>query len=113
LFRCPIFEIGRRQRIAASPSLKRVHCAPIGAPPSEPTSIQLNTGRTRERVGLRREPGSPSAAAPGTGIGFAPETIARLAICRTLAFTESFMTAYLISLALAGLLVIVLWEGVS
>jgi hypothetical protein len=52
---------------------------------------------------------------PGfTEIGFAPETIAlRHAICRAFSCRGGTMTAYLISLTLAGLVAIVLWEAFS
>ncbi|MFT4120434.1 hypothetical protein, partial [Bradyrhizobium sp.] len=51
---------------------------------------------------------------PGTEIGFAPETIARRhAICRAFCRRGEDMAEYLISLALAGLVAIVLWETLS
>jgi hypothetical protein len=51
---------------------------------------------------------------PEAGIGFAPETIALdVAICRAFSSQGKDMTAYLISLALAGLIAIVLWEMLS
>jgi hypothetical protein len=49
------------------------------------------------------------------GIGFAPETIAK-AVCRRFdrcPASEAVMTAYLISLALAGLIAIAVWEAFS
>jgi len=81
---------------------------------------------TRERAGRRRGqkahvrggPGQRRSAiriAPG-GIGFAPEMIALNASCRTFNSCqnrEASMTAYLISLALAGLIAIAVWEGLS
>jgi hypothetical protein len=56
-----------------------------------------------------------SLRSPGnTEIGFAPETIAlRRAICRAFLYQGETMTAYLISLALAGLVAILLWEMLS
>jgi hypothetical protein len=49
------------------------------------------------------------------GIGFAPETIAKVVVPRILFMPDegNHMTAYLISLSLAGLIAIVLWEGLS
>lgn len=73
-------------------------------------------GRARANVPARGAgPVARAAAVSGdTEIGFAPETIAlRLAICRALLFRGETMTAYLISLALAGLVAIVLWEMFS
>jgi hypothetical protein len=56
-----------------------------------------------------------TAAAPREGIGFAPETIALAAICRACSFLdqEKPMTAYLISLALLGLVVIAIADALS
>jgi hypothetical protein len=57
-----------------------------------------------------------AAAVSGqTEIGFAPETIApRAAICRAFHSPKGgSMTAYLISLALAGLVAIIAWETLS
>ncbi|RTM11580.1 MAG: hypothetical protein EKK33_21395 [Bradyrhizobiaceae bacterium] len=72
---------------------------------------------TRERAGPRRKGRSPAPlrSPDNTEIGFAPETIApRLtAICRAFSSDGGSMTAYLISLALAGLVAIVLWEMVA
>lgn len=94
-------------RIAASPSLKRVHGAPIGAPPSE----ALYWPSTRERAGPRREPLLAPPRSPQDGDKVRAETIARrLAICRIVVFVGEKMTLYLISLALAGLIAIVVWE---
>jgi hypothetical protein len=45
------------------------------------------------------------------GIGFAPETIAIAAICRAFVFTETMMTACLISLALAGLIAVAVCDA--
>ncbi len=47
------------------------------------------------------------------GIGFAPEMIAQEAITPHMVHIrrEASMTAYLISLALAGLVAIAVWEG--
>jgi hypothetical protein len=49
------------------------------------------------------------------GIGFAPEMIAQEAIMPHMVHRqrEASMTAYLISLALAGLVTIALWEGLA
>jgi len=106
------FGIGRRRRIAATHSLDNA---------------------LRERRSARRRPNLLLAvhartcrpAAPGllpaplrspgsTEIGFAPETIALFA--RSAAHLFSLgekMTAYLISLAIAGLVAILLWETLS
>jgi hypothetical protein len=77
-------------------------------------AVRTIAGRARANVPARgAEPVARAAAVSGiTEIGFAPETIARRrAICRAFAFWEGeTMTAYLISLALAGLVAIVLWE---
>jgi hypothetical protein len=66
----------------------------------------------RERAGLAAEFVSPSRAAPPVeGYGFAPEMIQTKRSCRTFfLFQELPVTAYLISLALAGLLAIAIWE---
>jgi hypothetical protein len=70
----------------------------------------------RERVGKRRGADATTAAAPcSRGIGFAPEMIAPIAIMpRILLFhrERKRMTAYLLSLALAGPVAIAIW-GVS
>jgi hypothetical protein len=50
------------------------------------------------------------------GIGFAPEMIAQEAIMPHMVHPQKerpSMTAYLISLALAGLVAIALWEGLA
>ena len=76
----------------------------------------------RERAGTRRGQ-STSARGPTAalhkriasgGTGFAPETIAK-AVCRTFdcSANEAAMTAYLISLALAGLIAIAVWDAFS
>jgi hypothetical protein len=68
---------------------------------------------TRERAGPQRKLAC-AVAVPGAGIGFAPETIALSSRSAALfAFMEEPMTAYLISLALAGLVAIVVWEALS
>jgi len=56
-----------------------------------------------------------SVSGPRERIGFAPETIAPTAICRAFYSRkrEQRMTAYLISLALAGLIALAVWEGPS
>jgi hypothetical protein len=84
--------------------------APIGAPSSEPLpAVHARTCRPAA-LGHWLAP----LRSPGTEIGFAPETIAlRHAICRAFPFRGEMMTAYLISLALAGLVAIVLWEMFS
>lgn len=84
--------------------------APIGAPSSEPLlAVHARTCRPAapgvrpRRCGLR-----------DTEIGFAPETMApHGAICRAFYRQGEMMTAYLISLAVAGLVAIVLWETFS
>jgi hypothetical protein len=48
------------------------------------------------------------------GIGFAPEMIAPFAIMPLIDSSEGrHMTAYLISLALVGLIALALWDGLS
>ncbi|MCK1387350.1 hypothetical protein [Bradyrhizobium sp. 21] len=104
-----VFSSRWRDRTAAA------HCghalvkpgAPIGAPSSEPLlAVHARTCRPAA-LGHLLAP----LRSPGTEIGFAPETIAlRHAICRAFSFLGEMMTAYLISLALAGLVAIVLWE---
>jgi len=81
---------------------------------------------TRERAGPRREPLLAPPRSPQDGDKVRAETIARCAaICRTVAFLLLFracsfspvvslggtMTVYLISLALAGLVAVVVWES--
>lgn len=90
--------------------LIRVHGAPIGAPSSEPLlAVHARTCRPAA-PGLLPAP----LRSPGPEIGFAPETIApRCAICRAFSSQGEKMTAYLISLAVAGLVAIVLWETFS
>ena len=78
--------------------------------------VRTIAGRARANVPARGAgPVARAAAVSGdTEIGFAPETIAlRHAICRAFLFRGEAMTAYLISLALAGLVAIVLWEKFS
>ncbi|MCP3367838.1 hypothetical protein [Bradyrhizobium cajani] len=85
--------------------------APIGALSSEPLlAVHARTCRPAA-LGLSLAP----LRSPGfTEIGFAPETIApRYAICRAFSCRGETMTAYLISLALTGLVAIVLWETLS
>ena len=78
---------------AASPSLIRVHRAPISAPSSELLVELCYWPSTRERGGLRRGPEGGAAAALGKRIGFAPETVALdRAICRALFSREEPMT---------------------
>ncbi|WP_334270714.1 hypothetical protein [Bradyrhizobium sp. 1(2017)] len=59
--------------------------------------------------------GRAAAVSGDTEIGFAPETIAPDGrdLPRIFFAKEETMTAYLISLALAGLVAIVLWETCS
>jgi hypothetical protein len=48
------------------------------------------------------------------GIGFAPETIAPTAICRAFIFVEGMsMAVYLISLAVAGLIIVTIDDVLS
>jgi len=56
-----------------------------------------------------------TAAVPRAGIGFAPETIALAAICRASCYLdrETPMTAYLISLALLGLVIVATADALS
>jgi hypothetical protein len=86
--------------------------------------VRIMPARTRERAGTRRgkDPRPPAASAsdeppwigPG-GMGFAPEMIAQKAIMPYMVHPqrEASMTAYLISLALAGLVAIAVWEGLA
>jgi hypothetical protein len=65
----------------------------------------------RERAGPRRGEVHGRTRPPPMEIGFAPEMIASIAIMPHILFTQGIggsMTAYLISLALAGLVVIVM-----
>ncbi|MBR0822348.1 hypothetical protein [Bradyrhizobium liaoningense] len=103
------FEIGRCPH-PATHSLDHVKGAPIGALPSEPLlAVHARTCRPAA-LGPLLAP----LRSPDTEIGFAPETIAlRHAICRVFSFRGEMMTAYLISLALAGLVAIVLWKTFS
>ena len=86
--------------------------------------FRIMVARTRERAGTRRgkDPRPPAASASDDppwigleGIGFAPEMIAQEAIMPHMVHRqrEASMTAYLISLALAGLVTIALWEGLA
>jgi hypothetical protein len=74
---------------------------------------------TRERAGTRRGRGPRSHAASLMEIGFAPEMTALSAImphiisCQRTVSEEGSMTAYLISLALIGLVAIAVAEGFS
>jgi hypothetical protein len=89
-----------------------------GELPSEPSFA-----RTRERAGTRRGKGPRPPAAPPRrsamriapgGIGFAPEMIARKAIMPHIhTSSEASMTVYLISLSLAGLVAIAVWDGLA
>jgi len=66
---------------------------------------------TRERAGARH--GTDATAARGPvkpGIRFAPQMIVPCDLPR-ISFRRASMTAYLISLALAGLVAIVIWEA--
>ncbi|MGY3234833.1 MULTISPECIES: hypothetical protein [unclassified Bradyrhizobium] len=97
-------------RIAASPSLKRVHGAPISAPPSEPV-----IGRARANVPARGASLCLRRRGPRkTGIRFAPKRSRLVPRSAALLFSRvrlgETMTVYLISLALAGLVAIVVWE---
>jgi len=69
----------------------------------------------RERAGPRRgDRRSRLRPLAVRGIGFAPEMIARFAIMPHLQFPERpHMTAFLISLALVGLVALALWDGLS
>ena len=96
-----------RDRTAAA------HCGHALVKPGAPPAVPLLAARAN--VPARGAgPVLAPLRSPGTEIGFAPETIAlRLAICRAFSFCGDVMTAYLISLALAGLIAIVLWETFS
>jgi hypothetical protein len=68
-------------------------------------------GRARANVPAAARAFACAAAVPG-GDKVRAETIARrLAICRTVISVGEAMTVYLISLALAGLIAIVVWES--
>ena len=70
----------------------------------------------RERAGPRRGDDGHDRLRPLAvrGIGFAPEMIARFAVMPHIDFPEGKrMTAYLISLALVGLVALALWDGLS
>ena len=77
--------------------------------------------RTHERAGTRRgkDPRPPAASAsddpPWIAFGFAPGMIAQEAIMPHMVHPQrgAGMTAYLISLALAGLVAIAVWEGLA
>ncbi|WJR76500.1 hypothetical protein [Bradyrhizobium sp. NP1] len=83
-------------------------------PAHTPNRMQRFGRRARTR--LARGAALSAAAARGPrifrGYGFAPETIASSAICREF-FLGTLMTAFLISLALAGLVTIVMCEVLS
>jgi hypothetical protein len=66
--------------------------------------VRESTGRAACRT---------AACGPLTRIGFAPETIALLRDLPRIYFTGEHMTAYLISLALLGLVVIVIAETLA
>jgi hypothetical protein len=95
-----------------SPSSASSQDAPRGALPSEPL---LKFAGARECAGTRRGHGPRPHAASWTEIGFAPEMTASIRSCRTFDSDQARpdMTAYLISLALAGLVAIAVWEGLS
>jgi len=75
------------------------------------TKTDFRLAGTRERAGMRRGADAMTVRGPSKrGIRFAPQR-SRQAICRTVHSGGHPMTAYLISLALVGLVTIVLWEA--
>jgi hypothetical protein len=72
-------------------------------------------GVAKIRVRPRPRPATVRHADRAWGIGFASEMIAQEAIKPHMVHTrrEASMTAYLISLALAGLVAIAVWEGLA
>lgn len=66
----------------------------------------------RERAGARRGLEIHDRTRPPVGIGFAPEMIGFDHAAHFIS-SEKPMTAYLISLALVGLIAIAVWEGCS
>jgi hypothetical protein len=96
-------------RDATSPNACRTGVA--GVPPSEPSFANI--------IGRHARTCRPAAWAeihdrtrPPVGIGFAPEMIGLRSCCNFIS-SEKPMTAYLISLALVGLIAIAIWEGCS
>ncbi len=83
--------------------------APIGAPPSAP--FLANTGRTRERAGLAVREVLAAAAAPDHRDRVRARNDRAARDLPHVSFKEASMTAYLISLALAGLLAIAICDG--
>ena len=67
----------------------------------------------RERAGARRGLEIHDRTRPPVGIGFAPEMISLSIMPHIFISSEKPMTAYLISLALVGLIAIAVWEGCS
>lgn len=106
-----VSSIGRRPHIDAAPhNARRLGVA--RALPSEPFIRTPELAGARERAGLRRV-SSPPHAAPN-GIRFAPQMVC--ACTATMPHVSSGatpMTAYLISLALIGLVVIAVSEDFS
>ncbi|WP_448044831.1 hypothetical protein [Bradyrhizobium liaoningense] len=102
------FAIGRRRRIAATHS-SNLERRSARRRPNHLLAVHARTCRPAA-PGLLPAP----LRSPGPEIGFAPETIAphRRDLPR-ISFRGETMTAYLISLALAGLVAIVLWETLS
>jgi hypothetical protein len=96
---------GRTSRRLISPAPA---CASESEPPSE---LQYHLATARERggpaAGIRR---SSPAAPPVEGYGSRRKRSRPSAICRRF-FLETAVTAYLIALALAGLIAIVTWEA--
>ncbi|MCS3726502.1 hypothetical protein [Bradyrhizobium betae] len=114
-------------RVAAAAGFFHVHSRSDGGRALRPRLVETRSWSADRRAAVRTIAGRARANVPARGaesvaraaavsgiteIGFAPETIApRRAICRVFAFfVGETMTAYLISLALAGLVAIVLWE---
>jgi hypothetical protein len=94
------------QTLRVCPAGKPLHTFPDHA---------LKLAGARERAGARRGHGPRSHAVSLAEIGFAPEMIVSIRSCRIFDSDQARpdMTAYLISLALAGLVVIAVSEGLS
>jgi hypothetical protein len=91
----------------ATPHLPRLSQGVASVPPSEPSTMSIISRHART---CRRAAWAEihDRTRPPVGIGFAPEMIG-LRSCRTFTSSEKPMTAYLISLALIGLIAIAVW----
>jgi hypothetical protein len=103
--------IERRPHVT-TPHLPARRLSVASLPPSEPRSSQL--AGARERAGGRRGRKAAAVRGPMPGIRFAPEMIAPDSDHAAYFISEGqTMTAYLISLALVGLIAIAVWEEPS